>query len=1151
MKSLHILLFLAFIRLSANTYAQYRPSEAEINSLPEWAQKMYSAQPNYFEVETLYMDYYREHTFVKNFHTQYYKRWKRRVINNVDENGWIHFPTEAEFAERQKAYLQKQPAEKSSDWSAVGPINLQAIQGGQASSQSNIYCIDQSLTNPDILFSGTEPGEVFKSTNGGLTWSCASLGNYFGSGSSQIWGVGVTAVAISTDNPDVVYIGADGGVFKTTDGGQSWSNTLPQSDFGVNEILVHPDDANLVFACTDKGLYRSNNAGTDWTQLYTHKSYDIKCNTGNSTEMYLVKNNPSLIICQFLKSTDMGDTWAVQSDGWYTSSNPARFDGGARLAVTLADPGRVYAYLIGDSKPNDLGYIGLYSSSDGGETWTLPNGPIGGPFTTTHPNLATGSPDWDYNQGFYNCALMASETNADHVLIGGLNLWRSNNGGATFSSVAGYVGGPLSLHVDMQDFRAVNGTYWVTTDGGIYRSTNFFTSQPEFRMNGLRASDYWGFGSGWNEDVLVGGLYHNGNLAWHENYGEGNFLELGGGEDATGYVNPGNNRKTYYSDIGGVVLPANITGPVSYFSMGNFPNQTYFAAESSEMEFHPNCYNVAYIGKENKIWRTTDGGASYSLLYTFGSNVNNQVKYIEISSSNPDVIYLNQQPASGSVGTLWKTTNGGASWTSVSIPAGNSRRMLQTLNPADENELWIAYPGGNNTAKIYKTTNGGLNWSNLTTPVLSNESVQAIVHIAGTDGGIYYGTEKSVYYRNNSMGDWVIDNAGLPTFFNTNIARPLYRDNKIRIASYGKGIWESAMHEDPAAPIARITVDRLSQNVLCNLEPFYFEDFSFLNHENATWNWTFESGEPATSMLRNPVVTFSESGSFKAYLTVTDGNGMQSSDSLWVSVAYLEPSPIVSEGFQGDFPPLGWSIFDQNGSGQWSVANVGGYGQSSQSSVFRNFDIDSQGSYDDLRFQFSTLNATLSQLAFDVAYAPYGGQYSDTLAVELSTDCGNSFVELFRQGGATIATAPANNQPFSPNATQWNTININLDEYLGESDLLIAFRNIGHWGNNMYIDNVNLQTNLISAVQNTPAQDAGVYPNPLSAGAVLNIHLPEGYSKGDVALRLIHLSGKTVWSKRGTGLNQVEIPSVLSTGNYILNISTPGKIWNKVVVVVK
>jgi len=95
--------------------------------------------------------------------------------------------------------------------------------------------------------------------------------------------------------------------------------------------------------------------------------------------------------------------------------------------------------LIGDSKPNDVGYIGLYRSNNAGQSWTLPNAPVGGPYSATHINLAQGTPTWNYHQGFYNCALVANPTDADELLIGGLNLYRSTDGVATFASVSGYV----------------------------------------------------------------------------------------------------------------------------------------------------------------------------------------------------------------------------------------------------------------------------------------------------------------------------------------------------------------------------------------------------------------------------------------------------------------------------------------------------------------------------------------------------------------------------------------------------------------------------------------------------------------------------------------------------------------------------------------
>ena len=188
----------------------------------------------------------------------------------------------------------------------------------------------------------------------------------------------------------------------------------------------------------------------------------------------MVKENGPEDVAEFWRSYDAGQSFQIQTSGWYTSSDPDRNCGGARIAVSPADTNRVYAYLIGESKTDDVGYIGVYRSNDGGTTWTLPNGPDGGPYTAAHPNLAIGTSTWLYHQGFYNCGFMASNTNADEILIGGLNLWRSNDGGATFECVNGYECSNYSMHVDMQDFRVFGNEYWISTDGGIYKSFDFF-----------------------------------------------------------------------------------------------------------------------------------------------------------------------------------------------------------------------------------------------------------------------------------------------------------------------------------------------------------------------------------------------------------------------------------------------------------------------------------------------------------------------------------------------------------------------------------------------------------------------------------------------------------------------------------------------------
>lgn len=1133
-------LFLAAASPAAMSQSMGRPSDAQIASLPAWAQEMYGPSPNLFRVDSLYRAWYRIHPFEKSFHTQYYKRWRRKALPFTSPSGTITYPSEAEMESRVQAHMEKITTgqARSSGWELVGPVTVRVSSTQQGSSQTNVYSLDQCASDPSVMYCGTEPGEVYKSVNGGLNWTNTSMTTFFGGG--------VTAIEVDPFNPQRVFAGGSLGVFRSLNGGQTWVPVLSNGNLGVNELFIHPANPQRVFAATDRGLYVSLNGGTNWNRAFTQRTFDIKMHPSNPARLYIVKENPGLVTLEFFSSVDSGATWSIQTQGWYNSTHPARSVYGARLAVTPADPDRVYAYLIGDAKPDDFGYIGVYRSNDGGATWTLPRGQVGGPYSSSVPNLAIGWATWTYHQGFYNCALMASETNADEILVGGLNLYKSSDGGASFTGMAGYIGGPLDMHVDMQDFRVINGNYWISTDGGIYASGDFFSSQPRFRMSGIHGSDYWGFGSGWNEDVLVGGLYHNGNLAYYEPYGAGNFLELGGGEAPTGYVNPGNNRRTYFSDIGGKIIPGSLSDPVQNSAFGLSPNESYYPAESSEMEFHPHCYTIAFIGKDHQIWKTTDGGASFQLLFAFGTNPDDEVKYIEISSENPEVMYLSQQPVSGGAGKLWKTTDGGANWTLLTVPAGFSRRMLLSINPVNDDELWLAYPDGSNGSKVFKTLNGGQTWTNLTTSTLDGETAHTIAHIAGTNGGVYLGTDKTVYYRSAAMADWILHVGGLPTFFPANIARPFYRDSKIRIASYGKGIWQADMYELPSVPLARITVDKLSQSVVCRTDSFFFEDYSFLNHAGANWQWNFPTGSPQQSTRRNPAVMFDQPGQHLAVLTITDSTGALATDSLYVSVAQSTVPDSVQETFQAQFPPEGWQLQDLNGGANWTQsAAAGGFGLSTQSAFFNNYNIQSEGGKSDLRFFISTLGSDSAYLTFDVAHAPYDyGIYSDSLQVLVSTDCGVTFSVLYYKGGTTLETAPAQSSEFVPSASQWRKDTVRLDTFTGETQLLVAIRNIGRFGNSIFVDNIQVQQSETSTrIRQESTFPLAIYPNPARAGGDLRLDLPPVPCK----VKLVDMKGKTLLETRMSGPSAIQLPSGLSAGAYMVHVESAHTIWNRLI----
>lgn len=1141
-----LLTALLVLIIAATGFAQnmYRPSDHEISKSPEWVQIMYTNNPNVFEVDKAFRQYYREHDFEKSYHTQYYKRWRRAVDAYVNTNGSVEMPSEQDFLREQEEVAENLSANRAGNWSLVGPMVALNTSGNPVSVQANIYSIDQSISNSSILYCGTEPGEVYRSNDGGNSWINVSLSNPLNGG--------VRAVEIHPTDENTVYIGSGSYIYKSTDGGATWTDVLYAWQLNANEILINPTDPNIVLAATNKGVFRTINGGSSWNQLYPERAFDLKHNTDNSNIVYLLKHDDALDLCLFLCSTDAGATFTPQMSGWYSSTDPDRNDGGGRLAVSEADADYVYAYLIGEAKADDNGYIGVWKSTDGGLNWTLPNGPAGGPYDEDHMNLAIGTVNWQYHQGFYNCAIMASNTDPEQIRVGGLNLYGSDDGGETFYALAGYVGGPYSIHVDMQDFRAIGNTTWITTDGGIYRSTDFFnTNGFESRMYGIHSSDYWGFGSGWNEDVLIGGLYHNGNLSFYENYGYGNFLQLGGGEPASGYVNQGENRRVYSSDINGKIMPENIGDPVQNVGFGIDPNERYWAVESTELEFDPRCYSIAYTGKDHQLWRTEDKGTTFSLFAEFGSDADNRITYIEQSWSNPDVMYVCQQNVNpSSSGTLWKTTDGGQNWNSVTLPSvSNSRKMLLQVDPTDHNNVWIAFESTGNGQRVYKSENGGQSWTNLTTSTLDGESPRSLNLIGGTDGGVYLSTNKTIFYRNNSMNDWVDFGDGLPVVTNTCIARPFYRDGKIRIASYGKGIWESGLQEQQSAPIAQIMVDKLGTTQHCEQDVFHYADHSMLNHANATWEWTFQGGTPSTANTWSADVTYGSPGTHLTILRVTDGDGDFSIDSLYITVNAYQPLADLEENFETVFPPNGFEIKNADDNITWELKDdVGGYGNSSQCMFIRGYDYTAVGQDDDAVVSIDMTYLQDAWLTFDVAYARWGGGYSDTLEILVSTDCGATMQSLYFKGGTDLATSPDFQDGwFIPTDQQWRTDSVDLSAYYGNEDVMITFRHHCGWGQNTYIDNINLDATNVVGVQEVEEEPIlTVYPNPVSRDG--NLHLYSNLNE-PIQVEMYSVEGKRIYREMHPTESDVNMAE-LSAGSY-LYVLTTSKLIKKGVLVVQ
>lgn len=1145
--------YLLFVQFSS-AQLLLKPADTSDPSLPKWAKMMYSSNPNVFEVEEALEKYLEAHGEEQNRHTAYYNQWRRYIQPYVQEDGSIKIPT---LQERKKLELQTQKISLSSTarllapWNFAGPEKNFRVRYdvadpvSQISWHANMYCIDQSLSNPNTLYSGGENGGVYKSTDKGLTWQYVSLNQDMTT---------VSSVAVNPTDENDVLVNADDETYRTIDGGLTWSTPNAQlQGLTVWQFMHNPSNTQMVYAGTEVGLYRSIDGGINWASVFTGECQSVAIQPGNSTVVFALRYDAISKIASFYKSLDSGATFTIKPTGWFTV--PAVDAGliqsyGGRIAVTEADSNRIYVLLVGESQAAAQlqlhGQIGIYRSDDAGETWSNPHGLIGSPYNAaTHPNMMTfNGDDNTYDQIYYNTTIVASHLDADKILIGGLSMWKSTDAAATYQPVGGYVGNVAFVHPDNQEFKIYKTSptteeIWFANDGGINYSTDFVATH-ESRCNGLYGSAFWGFDQGWNDDIMVGGRYHNGNSARRDGYPQGEFQQLGGGEAPTGYVNYSNEKKTYFSDIDGVVLPDTLNGIASRFPVSEDPNESYVDNSSSRIMFDWDYWNVAYLGKDNKIYKSTNGGSSYGELFSFGTVAGNKIYWIEQSRANTNVMYAQQ--VISNISKIWKSADRGISWTQITLPQ-NKRDLNFTLSYNNADELWISYPKGTNGNKVYHTTNSGSNWTNISTATLDGFEIEAMCHQFGTNGGVYLGTfHGPVFYRNNTLSDWQVVGTNLPFISYPLRLVPFYRDNKLRLATWHLGIWENSLYE-PSDLIADFSA---------NFEAFYCPDdtINFVPHavssSNATYQWSFTGANPSSSTSMYPQVVYSAAGSFDVRLIVTD-NGV--SDTI-TKTNFIKTIPNgalpLQENFEAGSFASGWKLQGTgNAASNWNVLNAaGGFGASTYSMQNDNYDYDAQGAHDAVwTAKYDFTNVQNAKLFFDVAYAPYGGQYMDSLEVLASTDCGATFTSFYLKGGVALSTAPQFQASiFIPTATQWRTDTVDVTALAGNGEVLFSFTNIGRFGQVIYVDNINLAiTTSINEIDNRFA--ISVFPNPVKNILNLTISSEEAAAGKEVEIKIMDVIAKEVLSTKYVCANgNIKIPtSKLKPGAYFLRIKSGSK----------
>ncbi len=257
----------------------------------------------------------------------------------------------------------------------------------------------------------------------------------------------------------------------------------------------------------------------------------------------------------------------------------------------------------------------------------------------------------------------------------------------------------------------------------------------------------------------------------------------------------------------------------------------------------------------------------------------------------------------------------------------------------------------------------------------------------------------------------------------------------------------------------------------------------------------------------------------------------------------------VAEPFTS-FPPANWYVLNYNFTpGTWTYGSASGFGAGVGSAKYDFYNNYEWGDYDDLFVPALNLTGVANPvLSFDVAYAQYTNQ-NDKLDVMVSTDCGANWANVYSKQGAILSTAPSYSaSAFVPSAAQWRTETINLPALANQPSVLIKFRATADFGNNLYVDNINIGQPPPTSIRKIDPGNitCELFPNPTSGLTNLSINLSENETVG---ITIINSIGQLVYSSKNnnlySGINNINLNAEnWASGVYFVNVSTPKRFVN-------
>jgi photosystem II stability/assembly factor-like uncharacterized protein len=536
-------------------------------------------------------------------------------------------------------------------------------------------------------------------------------------------------------------------------------------------------------ASTLAGIYRTTDAGTSWTlvDVFMNHWIDMEFKPGDHNIIYASSSGYASSYLNI--STDNGVTWSFSAivTGGYR----------AEIAVTPNDPTVVYML----SCTNTGGLLGIHKSTNSGANFSQVN-------TNTTQNMLGYFCDGSgatSGQGIYDLCIAVSPTDVNTVYIGGINTWKSTDGGNTWnlnnmwvnSPTYNCVGVPVA-HADKHTLVFQNGTnLFEGNDGGVYKTTNGGTNWTDL-SNGLVISQIYRIGaSQTSPNTILTGLQDNGTKM----YNTGFWNDVKGGDGMECIVDYSNSDYMYASYVRGQISRST-TGGSDFFPTNisaNIPGGQPTGAWVTPYIIDPTNSQTLYAGYD-RVWKTTNRGNSWSTASQVLS-ASNKLRSLAIAPSNINVLYT------ADLNNMWRTTDGGlTNWTSITPPVTSNSLTYIAVKNNDPNTVWVTFGGYSDGEKVYLSIDGGANWTNISAG-LPNIPIMCIVQYnSATDRNVLFvGTDVGVYVKNGT-NNWESFNTGLPNVVVSEL-EILYTagTDKLRAGTYGRGLWETNI--DAALPV--------------------------------------------------------------------------------------------------------------------------------------------------------------------------------------------------------------------------------------------------------------------------------------------------------------------------------------------------------------